>query len=135
MIYQNTLGGPTGQNITPLVSGSMWTKAFLGLIFRSKRISKPPRYKPLFSLPIFIAFEALFGPKFGAFERPKSRQSIFQANTQKLQKLFFSKVLATLAVIFLPFRTREFIAKYNRIAPRSPFCPLKYCVSVNLIEN
>ena len=35
---------------------------------------------PFFSLPIFNASEPLFGPKFGAFERPKSPRSIFQAN-------------------------------------------------------
>ena len=90
-------------------------------IIRKILISPNPPYKPLFQLPFFIASDPLFGPQVGAFERPKSPQRLFQANTKKMYKNHcFSKVLATLASIFLPFRTREFIVKYNRIGPRGP---------------
>ena len=103
-------------------------------IFRPRQISKPPRYEPLFQLPIFIASEPLFGPQVGAFQRPKSPQRLFQANTKKIYKNHcFSKVLATLASIFLPFRTREFIVKYNRIGPRGPFSSVKYSIFIKFI--
>ena len=56
-------------------------------IFRKILIPDPPPYEPLFQLPIFIASEPLFGPQVGAFQRPKSPQRIFQANTQKITKI------------------------------------------------
>ena len=59
------------------------------LLFRKIQIPDPPPYKPLFRLPIFIDFRPLLGPQVGAFERPKSPQRIFQANTKKLQKKMF----------------------------------------------
>ena len=100
-------------------------------IFRKIQISKPPPYEPLFQYPIFIDFRPLFGPQIGAFQRPKSPQRIFLANTKKFYKNHcFSKVLATLASIFLPFRTREFIVKYNRIGPRGPFSIVKYSIFI-----
>ena len=40
----------------------------------------------------------------------------------------FSKVLATLAVIFLLFRTREYIVKHSRIGPGGPLWPVKYSI-------
>ena len=40
--------------------------------------------------------------------------------------MFFFQVLATLAVIFLHFRTRKYIVKHNRIGPGGPFWPVKY---------
>ena len=96
-------------------------------IFRPRQISKPPRYEPLFQLPIFIASDPLFRPQVGAFKRPKSPQRIFQANPQKIYKNpCFPKLLATFASIFRPFRTREFIVKYNRFGPRGPFSFVKY---------
>ena len=98
-------------------------------IFRKIQISKPPPSEPLFQLPIFIAFEPLFGPQLGAFQRPKSPQRLFQANTKQIYKNHcFSKVSATLALIFLPSRTRKFIVKYNRIGPRGPFSSVKYSI-------
>merc|ERR1711924_543317 len=91
-------------------------------IFRKIQIPDPPPYKPLFQHPIFIASGPLLRPQVGAFERPKSPERLFQATTQKIYKNHcFPKVFATLASIFLPFRTREFIVKYNRIGPRGPF--------------
>ena len=105
-------------------------------IMRKIQISKPPPYKPFFQHPIFIAFGPLFRPQVGAFERPKSPQRLFQANTKKNYKNHcFPKVLATLASIFLPFRTRKFIVKYNRIGPRGPFSLIKYNIFVKLIET
>ena len=56
-------------------------------IFRPRRISKPLRYEPLFSLAILLAFEAVLGPKFVPFERSKSRNFIFQANNKKITKI------------------------------------------------
>ena len=56
-------------------------------IYRKILISKNPPYKPLFQLPIFIASEPLFGPQVGAFQRPKSPQRLFQANTKKNTKI------------------------------------------------
>ena len=96
-------------------------------IFRKIQISKPPRYEPLFQLPIFIASDPLFRPQVGAFKCPKSPQRIFQANPPKNYKNpCFPEVLATFASIFRPFRTHEFIVKYNRFGPRSPFSSVKY---------
>ena len=100
-------------------------------IFRKIQNSDLPPYKPLFQLPFFIASDPLFGPQVGAFQRPKSPQRLFQANTKKKYKNHcFPKVLATLASIFLPFRTREFIVKYNRIGPRGPFSIVKYSIFI-----
>ena len=105
-------------------------------IFPKIQISDPPAYKPLFQLPFFIASDPLFGPQVGAFQRPKSPQRLFQANTKKNYKNHcFSKVLATLASIFLPFRTREFIVKYNRIGPRGPFSIVKYSIFIKFNEK
>ena len=105
-------------------------------IIRKIQISKPPRYEPLFQLPIFIAFEPLFRPQVGAFKRPKSPQRIFQANPQKIYKNpCFPKVLATFASIFRPLRTREFIAKYNRFGPRGPFSSVKYNTFIKFIKK
>jgi len=98
-------------------------------IFRPRQIPDPLPYKPLFQPPIFIDFQSLFRPQVGASERPKSPQRIFQGNTKKKYKNHcFSKVWATFASIFLPFRTREFIGKYNRIGPRGPFSIGKYSI-------
>ena len=106
------------------------------LIFRKIQIPDPPRYKPLFQHSIFIVFGPLFGPQVGASEHPKSPQRFFQANTKKIYKNHcFSKVLATLASIFLPFRTREFIVKYNRIGPRGPFSIVKYSIFIKFIKK
>ena len=97
------------------------------LLYPKIRIPDPPPYKPLFQHPIFIAFGPLFRPQVGAFERPKSPHRLSQANTKKnYENHCFPKVLATLASIFLPFRTREFIVKYNRIGPRGPFSSVKH---------
>ena len=57
------------------------------LVFRKIQISKPPPYEPLFQYPIFIDFRPLFGPQVGAFQRPKSPQRLFQANTKKNTKI------------------------------------------------
>ena len=103
-------------------------------IYRKMRISKNPPYKPLFQLPISIDFRPLFGPQVGAFQRAKFPQRLFQANTKKKYKNHcFFKVLATLASIFLPFRTREFIIKYNKIGPRSPFSFVNYNIFLKFI--
>ena len=105
-------------------------------VYRKITISKPPPYKPLFQHPIFIASEPLFRPQVGAFERPKSVQRLSQATTKKMYKNHcFPKVLATLASIFLPFRTREFIVKYNRIGPRGPFSIVKYSIFIKFNEK
>ena len=48
-------------------------------------------------------------------------------------------VSATLAVIFLPFKTREFIGKYNRISAPGPIltCKLKWNpqISLQILKN
>ena len=106
-------------------------------IIRKIQISKPAPYKRLIQHPFFIAFGPLFGPQVGTFQRPKSPQRLFQANAKKTYKKHcFSKVLATLASIFLPFRTRKFIIKYNRIGPRGPFSIVKHNIFFKfLIKN
>ena len=104
--------------------------------FSKIRISKPPPYESVFSLPIFIASEPFFRLQVGAFERPKSVQRLSQATTKKMYKNHcFPKVLATLASIFLPFRTRKFIVKYNRIGPRDPFSIVKYSIFIKFVQK
>ena len=44
-------------------------------------------------------------------------------------------VLTTLALIFLPFRTCEFIVKYNRIGHRGPFSSVKYTIFIKFIKK
>ena len=106
------------------------------LIFRKIQIPDPPPYKPLFQHPIFIAFGPLFRPQVGAFERPKSPHRLSQANTKKKYKNHcFPKVLATLASIFLPFRTREFIVKHREIDTRGPFSMGKHSIFIKFIKK
>ena len=50
------------------------------------------------------------------------------SSKKKYKNHCFSKVLATLAVIFLPFRTREYIVKHSRIGPGGPLWPVKYSI-------
>ena len=40
-----------------------------------------------------------------------------------------------MASIFLPFRTRKFIVKYNRIGPRGPFSSVKYTIFIKFIKK
>ena len=120
---------------TPL-PGSLPPRAARGnrTVFRSRQISKLPPYEPPFQYPISSDFRPLFGVQFGASERSKSPQRALEANTTKNNKNHcFSKVLATLASIFLPFRTRKFIGKYNRIGPRGLFSIGKHNISIKFL--
>ena len=93
----------------------------LGRFAVSERVSKAPRFESIFASD-FQCFGTTFPTPFWCLGTPKIDSKHFLRQHKKIYKNHcFSKVLATLGVIFLLFRTRENIVNNSRIGPRGPF--------------
>ena len=71
---------------------------------------------------------------FGAFwgEKPISKALRFETNKKITKFNVFFKVFATFALIFLLFRTREYIVIHNRIGPRGPFWFVEFNIFIKI---
>ena len=92
--------------------------------------------RPILLTSLFFSFRFsslpnhFLDPKLEPFNAQNRHNAFSKLTPKKYKNHCFSKVLATLASIFLPFRTRKFIIKYNRIGPRGPFSIVKYNIFI-----
>ena len=95
-----------------------------------------PSLQASFSATDFHRFRTTFSaPSWGLSTLNIATMHFPSSRKKKYKNHCFSKVLATLASIFLPFRTREFLVKYNRIGPRGPFSSVKHSIFFKFIKK